>query len=68
MTHPVAAFVAGFLAAVLPAAYVTRVTASQLPLAEAVLHGRTATVFAAFLALCVGAAAAVVGLALRDRP
>ena len=64
---PLAAFVVGFLAAVLPAAYVTRVAASQLPLVENVLYGRTATVFATFLALCVGAAAAILGAASRDR-
>ena len=64
---PLAAFVTGFLLAVLPAAFVTRVVATQLPLTAAVLHGRTATAFAAFLALCAGLATAVVGMAARDR-
>lgn len=52
-------FVVGFLAAVLPAVLVTRVVASQLPLAEAVVRGDTAFAFAAFLAVCVGIAVGV---------
>ena len=53
----VAAFVAGFLLAVLPAAFVTRVLAATLPLGGAVLRGDTA--YAVALALCAGVAVAV---------
>lgn len=52
-------FLVGFLAAVVPAAFVTRVLASQLPLAGAVVRGDTALAFAVVLAACVGIAAGV---------
>lgn len=52
-------FVAGFLLAVLPAAFVTRVLAAALPLAGTVLHGRTAHAFAVALATFAGIATAV---------
>ena len=60
MRPAVTAFVAGFLLAVLPAAYVTRVLADALPLGGAVLHGDTAHTFAVALAVFAGLAAAVI--------
>lgn len=56
---PLTGFVVGFLLAVVPAAFVTRVLASQLPFGEAVVHGDTAMAFAVVLAVVVGLATAV---------
>lgn len=52
-------FLVGFLAAIVPAAFVTRMAASQLPMAREVVHGDTALAFAVVIALCVGIAAGV---------
>lgn len=59
MRGTVTAFVAGFLLAVLPAAFATRALAASLPLGGAVLRGDTAHAFAVSLALCTGVAVAV---------
>jgi len=52
-------FLVGFLAALLPAAFVTHVVADVLPSGSAVVTGGTAQAFAAILALVVGLAVAV---------
>ena len=64
---PVAGFVAGFLAAVVPASFVTHVLRSQLPLAGSAVHGRTAFVVALVLSVCVGVAGAVCSAARAAR-
>jgi hypothetical protein len=56
---PLAGFVAGFLVAVLPAAIVTRLAASQLPMVAPLLHGGAALTFALVLACAAGLATAV---------
>lgn len=58
-------FVVGFAAAVLPAAFVVRILASQLPLGSSVVHGDTAWAFAVVLAVMVGIA---VGVCRAARP
>lgn len=59
-------FLVGFLAALIPAAFVTNVIADQLPLGAAVVTGGTAQAFAAVLALVVGLATAVCRAARTD--
>ena len=57
---PVLAFVVGFLATVLPAAVGTRLLASQLPFATAVLRGWSGLLFASLVAAGAGLACAVI--------
>lgn len=63
---PLAGFVAGFLATVLPAAIVTRIAASQLPFVAPVLRGGPALVFAFLIACSAGLATAVLAAALAQ--
>ncbi len=65
--EPLAGFVAGFLAALLPAAFVTRMAASLVPFAGPVLRGWPALVFAFLTAACVGLATAVCAAARATR-
>ena len=53
-------FLVGLLAALVPASFVTRMVASQLPMAGAVVHGGTARAFANVLAVAAGLATAVI--------
>lgn len=61
-------FLVGFLAALIPAAFVTNVVSDQLPLGSAVVRGGTAQAFAAVLAVVVGLATAVCRAARASRP
>jgi hypothetical protein len=56
---PLLGFFAGFLLAVLPAAIVTRIAASQLPMVAPVLRGTPALLFALVTAAAAGLATAV---------
>jgi hypothetical protein len=64
---PLLGFVVGFLATVLPAALVTRIAASQLPMAAPLLRGSAALIFAVVLASTAGLGTAVCAAARAGR-